>query len=138
MDFEARLRAADHRVTAARRTVWAVLSRGQRHLTAHEILDAVTATEPAINLSSIYRTLTLFAQLDLVRETKLGHDSSSRWEVTHPDDSIHLVCNSCGTVDHHGGAFVKNLRGHLDSDHGFLSHSTEVTVSGICSTCRAS
>jgi len=130
------LRSGDHRVTASRRTVWAILSGDRRHRTAQEILDGATALDPSINLSSIYRTLALFSELGLVRETKLGNDASSHWEITHPDDAIHLVCIGCRTVTHHAGEFVERLREHLDEHHGFLPHSTDVTVSGLCPHCR--
>jgi Fur family ferric uptake transcriptional regulator len=96
VDLEQRLRAADHRVTAPRRLVWEVLTSQDRHLTAYEVLDLAQGGDPALNLSSVYRTLSLFERLDLVRESKVGGDGVTRWELIHPDDMIHLVCEVPG------------------------------------------
>ena len=71
-----------------------------------------------MNLASVYRSLGLFAELGLARESHTG-DDAGEWELSHPDDRFHVVCDSCGRVDHHGGAYVEEIRSHLQSDHGF-------------------
>jgi Fur family ferric uptake transcriptional regulator len=137
VDLEQRLRAADHRVTAPRRLVWDVLSSHDGHLTAQEVLDLAQCEDPSFNLSSVYRTLTLFERLDLVRESKVSSDGTARWELIHSDDMIHLVCEGCGAIDHHGGHFVAQLASHLDTAHGFGARAIDVTVFGRCGHCRA-
>lgn len=135
MNIEQRLRAAGHRVTDARRTVWEVLGAGGGHLTAHEVLDRSREQDPSLNLSSVYRTLALLESLDLVRESKMNGDGPARWELIHADDMIHLVCETCGAIEHHGGPFVASLNSHLSDHHQFKARAIEVTVFGLCSHC---
>jgi len=134
MHLEEMLAENDLRVTRPRRLVWDILTSSNKHLTAQAIAEAVHDQDASVNVSSVYRTLTLFAELNIARETKFGEDGS-RWEPAHPDEMIHLVCETCGTVDHHGGQVVSRLRDHLASDHGFISTSINVVVNGTCPAC---
>ena len=63
VDLEVELRTHGYRVTTARRVVWEVLSAAGDHLTAPSITSRVHAVDPSINGASVYRALTLFAEL---------------------------------------------------------------------------
>jgi len=134
MLLEATLRASDHRMTRPRRVVWDVLNSTGRHLSAAEIVDAVHELDPGINSSSVYRTLGLFADLDLVRESRLT-DEASTWEVAHPDDVIHLVCSLCGATTHHATDAVDVLRTQLGTSSDFHAAGIDVRVTGTCAAC---
>jgi Fur family ferric uptake transcriptional regulator len=129
------LRDNGYRLTSPRWLVWSVLRSANGHLTAEEIAALVNAADPTVNISSIYRSLTLFEDLDLVRESHLGIDDSARWEIAHPDDHFHMVCRKCGTVDHHEGELVDQIRTHLGNHHGFDADNVDLVVTGVCATC---
>lgn len=129
------LRDSGNRLTEPRLRVWEVLSRASGHLTVEEIVTEIHRTDPTINTSSVYRALALFADLGLVRESQLGPDEGARWELAHPDDHFHLVCRSCGEVDHHEGDLVDQVRSHLSGGHGFLVEEIDLVVTGLCSRC---
>ena len=135
MQITSLLRSNGHRMTEPRRLVWEVLSAADRHLTATQIAERVRSSNPNVNLSSVYRSLSLFADLELIRESNLGIDGASRWEPAHPDDHFHLVCEQCGEVTHHGGEVVESTRGHLRSSHGFEVNSIDLVATGTCSDC---
>ncbi|MBA2530460.1 MAG: transcriptional repressor [Euzebyales bacterium] len=126
-----------HRVTTPRRAVWRVLSDAKRHLTVEELASRVQAERSGVNIASVYRALGLFAQYGLVRESRLAGDDAGRWELAHPDDHFHVVCDHCGDVDHHVGDLVEHVRDHLTSGHGFQPDSVELTVRGRCARCLA-
>lgn len=134
------LRAAGHRLTGPRRLVWTVLTEAGGHLTVEEIAERVGQLDPTVNLSSVYRSLALFAELGLARESTLGAGPASRsashWEPAHPDEQFHLICESCGDVQHHAGDLVARIRSHLADEHDFGSNRVEVLVTGLCSKCK--
>lgn len=130
------LRSHGHRVTGPRLAVWRALQGSGAHLTADELAERVAVTDPAVNLASVYRSLQLFEALDLVRQSHLG-DAAGRWELAHPDEHFHLVCSGCGTVDHHVGSLVQEVRDHLAGDHGFRADQVEMVVTGRCADCVA-
>lgn len=131
------LRDNGFRLTSPRWLVWSVLRSATGHLTADEVAERVNATDPTVNISSVYRSLALFEDLDLVRESHLGIDDSARWEISHPDDHFHMVCGRCGSVDHHIGELVDQVRSHLADHHEFTAQNIDLVVTGVCRSCDA-
>ncbi|MBT8200513.1 MAG: transcriptional repressor [Acidimicrobiia bacterium] len=131
------LRRHGYRLTSPRRSVWNVLVEADRHMTAEQIARRVARDDEGVNLASIYRALSLFATLGLARETRLGIGGGVRWELAHTDNQFHLVCSGCGSVEHHGGALVGNIKDHLEKDHAFVVADVQLAVSGFCSACEA-
>jgi Fur family transcriptional regulator, ferric uptake regulator len=129
------LRESGNRITEPRLRVWEVLNRSNEHLTVEEIGRQVHGMDPTINTSSVYRTLALFAEMGLVRESSFGSDEGARWELAHPDDHFHLVCRSCGEVNHHEGDLVDQIRDHLTGGHGFAAEQVDLVVTGLCANC---
>lgn len=134
-ELERVLREHGHRVTRPRRAVWAVLRDARAHLTVEEIAASVADTGEDVDVASVYRTLSLLEELDLARTSRLGDRDAGRWEIAHPDEHFHLVCDECGDVDHHVGSLVAQIREHLGGDHGFEAHAVELVVSGRCARC---
>ncbi len=125
-----------YRVTVPRTRVWEALSASDGHLTVDQLSAAVHAADPSVNLASVYRALALFSELGLVRESRLGPTSASRWELAHSDHHFHVVCGQCGRVEHHGGSAVASIVTHLQRSHRFTVESVDLTVHGRCSDCR--
>ncbi len=136
MDVGHRLRGEGYRLTPQRQLVWEVLRKAEHHLTAEQIHAEVSRTVPEFNVASVYRTLTLLADLGLAKEVRLG-ESRGHWEVAHPDDEFHLVCRVCGNVTHHKGDLVEQMRVHLSGGHGFTAEDVDLVVHGICAACNS-
>lgn len=130
------LRSRGHRLTGPRRAVWEVLHSAGEHLTAGQITQRARRAHPEVNRASVYRSLALFAELGLARESNLGMGEASRWETAHLDDQFHLVCECCGRIGHHAGDLVERVRSHLSGEHGFRARRVELHVSGLCGACQ--
>jgi Fur family ferric uptake transcriptional regulator len=100
------------------------------------VAERVAAHDPSVNLASVYRSLALFEEMGLVRQTRLGPERVAFWEREHPDEHFHLVCRLCGSVDHHRGSLVQSIQDHLSSGHGFVPERIDLTVTGLCRKCR--
>ncbi len=137
IDLGRYLHERGHRLTTPRRIVWDVLDGIHGHLTAEQVAARVRREDPRVKLASVYRSLALFADVGLARESQLGTDGPARWEVAHPDDEFHLICSTCGSVEHHGGQLVEEIRSHLSDGHGFRADGVELSVTGTCATCLA-
>ncbi|MBW3604941.1 MAG: transcriptional repressor, partial [Actinobacteria bacterium] len=51
------------------------------------------------------------------------------------DEHFHLVCDTCGRVDHHSGDLVGRIVEHLGSGHGFEARAVDLSVVGRCAAC---
>lgn len=113
-----------------------MLSTTDGHLSAQEVTDRVHLLDPGINASSIYRTLALFTEIDLVRESRLG--DAATWEQAHGDAAIHLLCSRCGNVQHHHASSIDDLPTEIARQAGFRPDGIDVRVTGLCRTCAVS
>jgi Fur family transcriptional regulator, ferric uptake regulator len=135
-ELDLTLRARGYRVTQPRRAVWDVLQHAEGHLTVERIVAEVQDRGGGADTASVYRALALFEELGLARTSRLGDSEAGRWELAHPDEHFHLVCEVCGDVDHHVGSLVAQIREHLHDGHGFEPRDVELTVTGVCARCR--
>jgi Fur family ferric uptake transcriptional regulator len=104
------------------------------HATPEQICTQVQRSAPAVNITTIYRSLDLLERIGLVRHTHLGHGAPTYSEQEH--EHVHLVCHSCGTVSEIGTDTLDGLVEQLRSTEGFELDATHVALSGLCRTCR--
>src|SRR5690349_24373038 len=70
--------------------------RALGHATPEQICTRVQRSAPAVNITTVYRTLDLLERIGVVRHTHLGHGAPSYSADEH--QHVHLVCHDCGTV----------------------------------------
>src|SRR5690625_4908760 len=133
IDLDQTLREHGYRATIPRRIVWDALVRAPRHVTVEQLSEYLDEVDQA----SVYRALALFEELGIARMSRLGESEAARWEPAHPDEHFHLVCDSCGKIDHHVGSLVAQVIEHLDDGHGFQTDRVELVVTGHCRDCRS-
>ena len=70
-----------------------------RHMSAEEVFELVKKTSPDIGLATIYRTLDLFTEMDLLKKLDFD-DGCSRYELNDRENEghfhHHLICLGCG------------------------------------------
>lgn len=112
-----------------------VLDAVQRlgHATPEQICSSVQRQAPAVNITTVYRTLDLLERLGVVRHTHLGHGAPTYSEQAH--EHVHLVCHGCGSVAEVPTQVLDDLAVRLRGDHGFRLDATHVALSGTCADC---
>ena len=122
------------RMTPQRQLVLdAVRSLG--HATPEQVCAQVQRQAPAVNITTVYRTLDLLERLGLVRHTHLGHGAPNY--SAHEHEHVHLVCHECGTVTEVPTGAMTELAEQLHDAFGFDLDVAHVALSGLCRTCRA-
>ena len=136
MDTELRqtLHRRGLRMTPQRQLVLEAVSE-LGHATPEAICARVQETAPAVNITTIYRTLDLLEQLGVVRHTHLGHGAPSYATSAH--EHVHLVCHRCETVDEVDVEVLDGLAATLRSRTGFELDPAHVALSGLCGACAA-
>ena len=109
--------------------------RALGHATPEQVCARVQREEPAVNITTVYRSLDLLERLGVVRHTHLGHGAPSYSEQEH--EHVHLVCHECGTVMEVPTEDMDELAEKLDALHGFGLDVAHVALSGRCRDCRA-
>ena len=106
------------------------------HATPEAICSHVQRSAPAVNITTIYRTLDLLEGLDLVRHTHLGHGAPSY--STQPHEHVHLVCHRCGDIAEVTPDDLEAVADTLRARHGFELDLTHLALSGRCARCTRS
>lgn len=129
------LREHDLQVTAQRVAVLRAVTE-RPHGTANEIAEDVRGEIGAISRQSVYDTLTLLSEHDILRRFQPA-GSAARFEDRVRDNHHHLVCRRCDRVVDVDCA-VGEMPCLVPVDDGdFVVDEAEVTYWGICPDCRS-
>lgn len=105
------------------------------HATPEQICGQVQRSAPAVNITTIYRTLDLLERIGLVRHTHLGHGAPAYSVQEH--QHVHLVCHTCGAIAEVPTDMLADLATKVRAHDGFEVDVTHVALSGACRSCRA-
>jgi Fur family ferric uptake transcriptional regulator len=105
------------------------------HISAEEIYSQVVAKYPNVNISTVYRTLELLKNLNLVTETDLG-GGRFRYHPANKGHHHHLICRRCGTTIDLDESLLAPLEKALLREHDFVAELSHLAITGLCSRCR--
>jgi len=129
------LREKGHRLTPQRMLVIEALHNADKHVSAEELYKQLHRRYRYANISTVYRTLELLKELNLVTEADFG-EGRVRYHVAEKGHHHHLVCRSCGkTIDLEEAALYP-LRDTLFGKYRFDADLRHLAISGECSKCR--
>jgi Fur family ferric uptake transcriptional regulator len=135
--FVTKLRTEGLRLTPQRELVLAVMHDIAGHATAEEIFEQVHARSAAVDISTVYRTLELLQDFNLVAIVDLG-DGQYRYELLSlHGPHHHLHCRVCGRLVRIEADAVEPLRAHLAASAGFAADLEHLVIPGVCAECRA-
>jgi Fur family ferric uptake transcriptional regulator len=134
-DWERRLKEHGFRITPQRQLVLEAVE-SLRHGTPEEILVEVQHTATGVNLSTVYRTLEVLEDVGLVTHAHIGHGPPT-YHAVDEDVHIHLVCDRCATVVSVPASIAADFVEGLETDYGFRTDISHVSVHGLCQTCLA-
>jgi len=129
------LQEKGYRLTPQRMLVIEALHNAEGHISAEEIYRQLHSRYPYSNISTVYRTLELLKELDLVTETDFG-EGRVRYHVAEKGHHHHLLCRTCGKITDLDESVLYPLKGSLLRDYGFDADLRHLAISGKCSDCR--
>jgi len=105
------------------------------HISAEEIYTRVCARYPYLNISTVYRTLELLKDLELVTETDLG-DGRVRYHSIKKGHHHHLVCHKCGQIIDLDESVLSPLKDVLSREYKFDADLKHLAIFGHCGKCQ--
>jgi Fur family ferric uptake transcriptional regulator len=127
------LRERGLRLTPQRQQVLEAL-RHLGHGTPEQVHAAVAAKVPGVNITTIYRTLELLEELDLVTHVHLSHGAPT-FHYAGDDLHVHMVCRNCEMVRELDTAELAPLAARLQEQYGFRLDIGHVSLFGLCEGC---
>ena len=131
------LRNQGRRLTKQRLAILDVLRSTTSHPDAYWIYEQVRRDIPNVSLGTIYRSLNVLRDLDLVKELAHG-DQHSRYDGNVSDHG-HVTCLRCGRiVDVTAPQGNGNLSRSVEEESGFEIRNVRLEFEGICPACQES
>jgi len=132
------------RWTAPRQAIMELMNRTSRHMSAKEIHASLYRSNPSLGLTTVYRTLDLLAQMNLIHKITPG-DGQSRFEFKRgvkEDHHHHLICTRCGQIFNYTEfedeelALIKKTEEKLENKYKFEIIDHNIEFYGLCEKCR--
>ena len=134
-DILSRLKDKGYRLTPQRMMILDAVEAADDHISAEEIYTHVCERYPNLNISTVYRTLELLKELELVTETDMG-DGRVRYHSIRKGHHHHLVCHKCGNIIDMDESVLSPLKSVLSRDYGFEAELRHMAIFGLCRDCR--
>ncbi|WP_024614561.1 Fur family transcriptional regulator [Clostridium sp. Ade.TY] len=138
-ELKENLKEKGYKLTPQRRAIVDTIIKNEgRHLTAEEIYDEVKKDCPEIGLATVYRTVALLEEVNLLSRLDLS-DGCSRYEIIHQDEEHrhhHLICNKCNRVFEVEEDLLEELEHRIETKYKFKIQDHSVKFYGICDECN--
>lgn len=135
--LDAFIRRKGLRRTGQRESIISLAFSQNDHFTAEDLFDRVRAANASISRATVYRTLGLMVDADLLREIDLG-DNQTTYDpnfVEKPSHN-HLVCIDCGRVVEFEDAHIDLLNDCVTRRLGFKPLRQTLKIEANCQQLR--
>lgn len=133
------LHAANYKLTPQREaTVRVLLENESDHLSAEEIYMLVKLKTPDIGLATVYRTLEMLTELNILDKVNFN-DGLSRYDMRKEGAKHfhhHLLCLECGGIDEIEDDLLLDVEKLVEKDYLFRVNDHRLTFHGVCHQCQ--
>jgi Fur family ferric uptake transcriptional regulator len=123
------------RASSVDQVIMETLSRQGAHLTSQQVFEAIRGRLPAVNPSTVYRSLERLVKRSLISVSDMGIGSAV-YEALADGVHHHLVCQGCGkvqTIDHEE---VRDFFAAVGEKNRFEVRTNHLVLFGLCEECR--
>jgi len=115
------------KMTEQRRVIAGVLSDAQDHPDVEEVYRRATQIDPRISIATVYRTVRLFEEANILERHDFG-DGRSRYEEITDEHHDHLIDLQSGRVVEFQNQEIETLKEKIAAQHGFrlVGHRLEL------------
>lgn len=140
-DLKQRFQERQYKLTPQRQIVLqAFVDNPGKHLSAEDVHNIVRQQSSEIGLATVYRTLELLSDMDVLQKMDFG-DGRSRYEIneeTSEHHHHHLICLSCGKVKEFEDDLLETLENVIARKSNFKIVDHQVKFYGYCQECQSS
>jgi len=122
-------------LTRQRRLVLDILREAKSHLDADTLYRKAKARNSKISLATVYRSLALLRDANLIQEHRLG-ESHSHFEPVGGSLHHHFTCLKCGKVVEFRSPQVLEAARAFGKREGLQIADVRLEVTGYCAACR--
>jgi len=128
------LRSKGYKATPQRIAICRIALNSRAHLSAQQVYDEVKKIHPTVSLATVYKTLEVLKDLDLVQEINFPK-GQARFD-SYMSPHINLICLKCGNITDLDDTTVKEITRKVAAATKFKPTGQRMDVYGICQKCN--
>lgn len=134
-DVLRRLKREGHKLTAGRKAIIEMFVRNpDERFSAKDVYDGMVAEHPHMSLDTVYRTLSLLEEHQVIEETQPSEGVAKYQLACVQSHHHHLICIACGKVSVLQSCPLSSCEMDLG---GFLPVRHRFDVYGYCPACAS-
>ncbi len=118
------------KMTGQRRVIAQVLSKSNDHPNVDEVYRRAAEIDPKISIATVYRTVRLFEEANILEKHDFG-DGSARYEEASEDHHDHLINVQTGAVIEFKNEEIESLQKKIAKKHGLTLVGHRLELYGI-------
>ncbi len=133
-DITGLLRDNGFKVTPQRLAVYKVLYESKEHPTAEMLFNELQPVYPTMSLATVYKTIEILAQLNLIKVLNTGEDSF-RYDAD-TREHAHIKCIKCKDMGDVMDLEMGGLVQAVENKTGYDITAQQLYFYGVCPICR--
>ena len=129
------LRNKGYKATPQRIAICRFVLHSRDHPTAQRIYDEVKKVHPTVSLATVYKTLQVLDELDLIQELDFPQ-SQARFD-SYMKPHVNLICLRCGNIRDFDDPAAREIVVRIASTAEFILTGRRLDIYGLCKTCHA-
>lgn len=138
-EFKNKLRERGLRYTEQREVILdTIINNKGKHLSSQEIYETVKKIYPDVGIATVYRTLALLEEMNIIYSSDFG-DGLVRYEIVRKGEKHrhhHLICEVCGKIIEVEDDLLVNIEKWIYERYKFKVKNHRVKFFGICEDCH--
>ena len=136
-DFKVLLKKNNLKFTIQREVILETLYNSDEHLAPESLHHLLQDKFPElkIGIATVYRTLSLLEDSDMVTSLSFGAQGK-KYELGAKDHHDHLICTICGTITEFVDEEIEGRQHHIADELGFTMQDHSMQIYGICKNCK--
>jgi Fur family peroxide stress response transcriptional regulator len=127
------LRKKGYKATPQRIAICRFVLHRRDHPTAQRVYGEVKKVHPTVSLATVYKTLQVLEELDLIQELNLPK-SQARFD-SYMKPHVNLVCLRCGNIMDLDDVTAREIVERVATTSKFAPTGQRLDIYGICQKC---
>ena len=136
-NFKKLLKQNNLKYTTQRELILKIIYDNSGHFTPEDIYNLIKENHPEVKLgiATIYRTLTLLEDANIVSSISFG-TQGKKYEFGLKEHHDHLVCLECGGIEEFFDDTIEKQQEAIAKKFNFKMTNHVMKITGICEACQ--